>query len=580
MVTPMLRRGAALALVALVAPVAAAAPQAGIAAPSVDAELLQRELIAARDALRLPDSAAPYHLRAVVGGLHTVQIQARAGGLIWSSPKPAVWMGLELRVGEPAWDNTGLSGLFGTLDDGLLRVSLPVEPDPTALRLALWRATDVAYKQAVENLARKDAQVVRPDDYPGDLSPWPVVVADEGEARATNAAALEALAVDLSGVWRDEPRLTTADVLIGHEAGWRLVVDTDGTRVRRPSEETTLAAVVRTRADDGMLLEDWRRWIVRDPGALDVDAIRAELRAMGDDLLALADAPTLDEEVIGPVLFEGDAAAALFDHLMTGALLGTPQEADFESIFGDFGGGGATSGRLLRRLLPPGWRVEDDPTASPTHPGAWAYDDEGVPAQALTLVEDGVVRDLAMSRVPRTDLRASNGHGRSNPGQRAVGRLSLTTVTAPKALPETALRRKALKAAAAYGRDWVFVVRRLDDPSVAQWDTDLWFSPADVPLPPPLALERLYADGRVERVRGASFSSVERYVLRDVLAAGRPVSIDVMRPFEPGTYETDPLSGLPGRVTAPSVLIGELELVPRTGDASEIPLLPPLASTD
>ena len=72
--------------------------------------------------------------------------------------------------------------------------------------------------------------------------------------------------------------------------------------------------------------------------------------------------------------------------------------------------------RIGRRLLPAGWRVIDDAQRYPELMGSMTYDYEGVATRAVTVVEDGVLRDVLMSRTPRSrprpEHRARARHGR------------------------------------------------------------------------------------------------------------------------------------------------------------------------
>ena len=48
--------------------------------------------------------------------------------------------------------------------------------------------------------------------------------------------------------------------------------------------------------------------------------------------------------------------------------------------------------------------------------GNYPYDDEGIAAQRVTLVDHGVLRNFEMSRQPLNGFPQSNGHGRRQVG--------------------------------------------------------------------------------------------------------------------------------------------------------------------
>lgn len=524
--------------------------------------------------LQLGDDAPDvYHLRYHLMNLEQRDVRASLGHLVNTESQPYRMLSVELRVGEPNFDNTG----FGGWENGFATSWLPAELTPRSLRLATWRLTDTAYKQALEQYARKKAQFRPPKDYPGDYTMTPSVVHADPPVEV-DTEALDDLARHLSAAFADQPKVVIGEVHIGHESGSHLVADSAGTRVSRGVAETSVRAVLHVRADDGMLLTDSILWSVRRPSDLPTpEAMRAEVDGMTADLLELADAPALPDEVVGPVLFTDDAAIDLFRTLLVPQLEGTPPEVPFESWLGDLGAGGG-SVRLGRRVLPPGWTVTSDPQRLPDHPGAYTHDMEGTPAQPMTFVEDGIVKQVAMSRVPRTDRRETNGHARGSLRSRLSGRPSLTSVDAPKERSARKLHKRALKLASAYDRDWYLRIDKLQEPAVRSMGSGggfvLFGGDDEETLARPVKLTKVYADGRTEVFRGARFSGVQRWALRDIAEAGPPVARTFMLPPEPGSGLYSPTGGLPVWMQVPNVLVGELELLPAPGDPNSAPLLP------
>ena len=110
-----------------------------------------------RDAAVCPGSASGTETRSAK---HTeTQLSASYGALTDPGPSgPNAGrrrsLDVAVRVGSPQLDNTHkLRGEWSWGGFGR-SASLPIEDDPEALRVAVWRATDGAYKAAVRQLIR------------------------------------------------------------------------------------------------------------------------------------------------------------------------------------------------------------------------------------------------------------------------------------------------------------------------------------------------------------------------------------------------------------------------------------------
>lgn len=536
-------------------------------------EAVQAEMARSQAELQLPGVPSIYHLRYKLGLLDQFSVSASFGGINSVGNDPFSGLGVEVRIGDPSFDNTG----FGGWRNGFRVIALPRVPTPLTVRQDVWHITDSAFKEAVEQLSRKTAQAVLPPDHPGDYSLTGAVEHDGGTVALVPAEHLMSLAEQLSARFAAVPQLERGEVHIGYEAGSLWVLDTEGSRVRIPRSEISVRALGHLRTDDGMKLTDQRLWTLSDPADLPPLAeMAAEVSAMAADLARLAEVPVLEDEWVGPVLFEGEAAADLFRYLLLPQLEGTPPEIPFDTWIGAIGER-QDSVRVGRRVLPEGWAVADDPALVPEHPGAYGHDWEGSPAERVELVTDGIVHDLLMARVPRKGLDGTNGHGRATLSHRALGKPSLTEVSVKRTRSTRALRRRGLRLASSYGHDKVLVVRRLQEPATRHLDGGFVSLGDDggLRLPPPVEVIFLHADGREESVRGARFSGVQRWLLRDIVAAGRPVTLDYLSPLD-GDYDAlSPTAGAPCRLLAHDVLVGEMEVVPASGDPSEARVLPP-----
>ena len=89
------------------------------------------------------------------------------------------------------------------------------------------------------------------------------------------------------------------------------------------------------------------------------------------------------------------------------------------------------------------------------------FDSEGIPPQKVTLVKDGIVSDLLMSRIPRDGFSSSTGHGRSL-GRDRRSPSPVSYRFSPKNKSSKALRRKGIQMARQTGQDYILVVKKVE----------------------------------------------------------------------------------------------------------------------
>jgi hypothetical protein len=528
--------------------------------------------------LSLPNAPPIHLLRYHVTRLSALSAESTFGALRNWRDASGRDLGMEVRVGDPSFDSSG----FGGWETGTRLHPLPELPGVNADVAVAWLETDRAYKNAVEQYGRKKASYTAPKDHPGDWQVLPPSRADEGAAPAPDVDLLTDRVRAVSAAFKAFPRLEAGVAELGAEAGFHHILGLDGTDIRRRRQEVSIAATATARAEDGMLLADRCMWTVRTVDQLpSVERMQAQAAAMAKDVLQASRAQMAEDEYVGPVVFRGTASADLFRHLLIPQLEGTPPVVPFDTVIGEMGQGllpDATGhARQGRRVLPMGWRVVDDPQLDLGHPASFNWDAEGTPAQKVELVTDGIVRTLLMGRIPRKGVAGSNGHARGRPGERLHGRATMTTVTGPdlEARSSEDLIKKGLELAKSYGKDHVLVIDRLVDPSIIPGEVSTGDEGSGLGLPPPVVATRVYADGRTEVLRGLGFAGVHRWVLRDIAAAGPVVDLSYMAPFRPGSTTFTPIHGMPTWISVPEVVVGEMELVPRSADPRERPVVPP-----
>jgi TldD protein len=549
------------------------AAQAGTSATLMEAA--EAELLRATQDLVLLDQPRPYFLSYEVIDGDVATATSTFGAMDHFDHEPYRNLRVDVRVGDYQTDSGNFQGAFGTRD-GVEARGLPTDDDLVALRREMWLATDNAFKGATEQLSAKlSSRQGDPQIHPPDFVKVEPLVTDPMPGRPADGEAIRSIAVALSReLGASGPDLEEASAAARDWQGVRMLCTSEGTRAWTPTGFTVVRVEGTARSMDGAPIRDGRSWVAKSPDALPpLEEMLAEVRAMAAWLEGLRSAP-VEDDYLGPVLFEDFAAMELFRQLAAPEIAGTPPPEQGRDMMSD--ADGRPAARIGRRLLPMGWTMVDDPAAHGDEAGGYAFDFEGVAAQRVELVEDGVVKTVLMSRVPREDLVGSNGHGRSLGTARREALPAVVTVEPKREVGAARLRSKALHMARQAGHNYVLVVRRLEPPAMSE-EFAVAFT-GDAPLSGltiPYEAYRLYPDGREEPVRGLSFLGVDRRALRDIVLAGHvsaPIGEMDSAPG-PQQYSIGAVGGLPVTWSVPPVVISEMEL--RGTTLAEPRILPP-----
>jgi TldD protein len=547
----------------------------------------------------------PYYLEYRLLDLDVREISGEFGALLATGHNRNRFMNVQARIGDYKRDSSNFIS-----DDGFRGFIGPqgqvgIDRDYDSLRQDLWIATDQAFKEGVETYSRKQAylgSLARQTDI-ADFSKVepvkviePLVIPDwsnrnwENEARATSAAL------------RAFPQIYESRVTYYLVYATEYLLTSEGTEIRTNRAFAAIEAGLDALADDGMPLNHFYATYAPRPADLPgPDTVRKELNVAGSELMALRAAPAA-QEYTGPVLFEARAAAPLVAQVLGPAMDGARPPMSFtpivEQLLTGLGGKSDWIGKIGTRVLPATVTLVDDPGAKEFHGtpliGGFSVDDEGVRAEKVTLVENGTLKDLLMSRRPGPDSDRSNGRGRSAFLSDAKPTMSNLIFTSTETLSPADLKKKFLEKCREEGLSYCLIVKQMDNPSLSllhqEEFSELLASfggGAGTGDRLPLIVYRIDPkDGREEMIRGSRIIGLNTRALRNLGGIGNDSFVyNYMQSQIAGFAGTalgafgSAQNGLPASVVAPSLLFDELEVRGARGEPKRLPLLPaPLMS--
>ncbi|HEX8909452.1 MAG TPA: metallopeptidase TldD-related protein [Anaeromyxobacteraceae bacterium] len=542
---------------------AAAAPDPRLALLSA----MEQEAARSMQRLRIAGYEPPFFLSYQLKDLRHAEVSGRFGAVVDDVDRRDRRLQADLRVGSYDLDSSNRDDLALFLGPEGQTWSAPreapLDDDPQALRNALWLLTDEKYKEALSSYFKKKSKgVYRTDDAdraPSFTREPPQRHVDAARPFAFDRARWRGEVRRLTGLFRGHPDVFDASVKVTGEKQVRWFTSSEGSAL--VTEETLYGLHVQAvaRAVDGQLLENSRDFYARDEAALPgPERLAGEVRALILELEALRTAPVVDPYT-GPAILAPEATGVLFHEAVGHRLEGERQDDDKE--------GQTFKGQVGKAILPPFLSVLDDPTqraeGGVALNGAYAFDDQGVPAQRTLLVEDGVLRTFLLSRRPVRPFAHSNGHGRSQGAMPPVARMGNLVVRSRKQVPMTELRRLLVEEAKRQGKPYGLVIQDITGGNT----NTMSYGYQAFKGTPRLAYRVDVATGKQELVRGVELVGTPLSSVSRVLATG-----DEARAFN--GYCGAESGYVAVSTVAPAALVSEIELqrVARANERS--PILP------
>src|SRR5258706_9741549 len=496
--------------------------QLALAVPPPDAQAKRSPLLAALQAelersmksLSALDPPA-YYMGYTITESQRADVSGSNGALLNSNEARNRWLEVSVRTGKYELDNSHKVGERQQPSGGVTPV--PIDDDAEVVRRAIWLETDKQYRAASEALIKiktgKEIKVETAEGHAPDFS---------REEAHTSIGPQASIAVDrkpweekvraYTKAFRESPAIINSIVTFSAQAQNAYQVTSEGTQLQFGQIRYRLEPLIQGKAPYGMDIDRYYNFDWVDPKDVPDDkAVYAAEASMRKELEGLVAAP-INDPTVGPALLTGRAAAVVFHEVFGHRAQGHRQK--------DVTEGQTFSKKVGERILPDFLIITDDTTMKKLGKqdllGYYQFDDEGVAAQRVALVEHGVLKNFEMSRSPLVGFPHSNGHGRRQLGATPVSRQGNLIVQSSKTVTNAELRAKLVELIKAQGKSFGLLI---DDIAGGFTFTGRGQPQAFQVLP--LVVYKVFADGRPdELVRGVDIVGTPLAALPKIVATG------------------------------------------------------------
>lgn len=520
-------------------------------------EELNREL-----AFLSKEDYKPYYLAYTVDDYDFYQLSISKGSVISENTDNGRVMSCQIKVGSYKLDNThDVSGYGNGYNAGVNSVSIPLTNEAPVIKQFMWSLTDNAYKKA-----RDDYKTVLNSDLGEKKS-----VADfsKGEQHQyiepfiekpinINKESWKDFLVSLTSSFKEVKNLISGDAYLNVANERKYLISNDGSEIVQNFPRFELYISASVQANDNTEVPLYLSYYGLEESDLpSKDKIEKDIEEIKRKLELLKDAPKADP-FTGPAIFSADVSGVffheIFGHRMEGHRL--KYESDGQTF----------KDKLGESVLPKYLSVFSDPTmerfGDARLTGFYKFDDEGVKARKVALVEEGKLSNFLMSRTPMEHFSKSNGHGRSQTGLTPVSRQSNLIIRTIQDNSDEELKKKLIKLCKKQSKPYGYFFKEVTGGFT---NTDR-YSPNTFNITP-TEVYRIYLDGTEELIRGVDVIGTPLAMFSEISATG-------------GDYKTffgycgAESGSIPVTATAPAILVNKIETQKKPSFEINLPMLP------
>jgi TldD protein len=528
--------------------------------------LLDKELLKMQEEYRKKEQPA-YFIDMRVHDLKSSILQYSSGILTSRNQSRNRIITTGMRIGNYAEDNTSTTEDERVMDNfnPAYTGTLPIEDDSLAICFSIDRNYEITYEKTLQQYKtylKKDKPAEKKENIPAFSTEKSSVYYEKPTAFQMTEKEFfkwKDILKNISETISNDTDIVTCEValLVLEERIYYL--NSEGTRIVQNRPQCQLQIIAAIKTGEGNMAPMTQSYIGRNLAFLPTP------EKLGEDVLHLRQvlgnlkkAPIADPYA-GPAILSPEAAGVFFHEIFGHRIEGQRLNNTFDSrTFKD---------EVGKVVINQNITIVSDPTRSAFNDtplfGSYAYDDEGIPARPVTIVDKGVLKEFLMSRIPTEGQLHSNGHGRCQVGSAPYSRQSNLIITSVNTVTEASMRKMLEKECKKQGKQYGYYIMEVFGGFTS---TDL-FSPQVFNILPTLVY-RVYVDGRPdELVRSVSFIGTPLTVFSEIIASGD--KCEVFNGFCGAESGNIPVS-----TVSPGLLIKKIETQKMPETRVVIPLLP------
>lgn len=491
-----------------------------------------------------------YYMDYGVNEINTVSISTNLGSLMNSSNSYNRLAKVNMRLGDYNRDNTHeIAGNNMVAGQNFSASSTPIAltDSKAAIQKALWQITHAAYLNTSKQYKKVMSQEADEDSNVADFSKEAPVRSVEPPLdfdEYINPSEWEEKLQKLSKIFITDEDIISGQMDLNFTLERKYFTSSEGAYIVQNMTYAYLNVHAQVRSADGDVIPVYKSFFAFKPKDLPKEQkLKEEVLDMVATLEMLKDTP-LAEPYTGPALLHARVAGVFFHEIFGHRIEGHRLKSETD--------GQTFKEKINERVLPKTINIFSDPSMTQYKGqdliGHYKYDDEGIEAQKVQVVENGVLKSFLMSRSPLENFETSNGHGRCQAGLNPVARQSNLIIESLEPLSEKKLRRMLIDECKEQGKEYGYY---FVDVTGGFTRTDRYNTNSFNIMP--TLVYRIYVDERPdELVRGVDLIGTPLTMFAEITATG-----DQKETFT-GICGAES-GGVPVSATAPALFVKRIE---------------------